>query len=75
MNEQLKQEPKAMACPKCAGNMIERGFIDANKVVFSPAPGKLQWTQARTSPARAMVCDQCGYAEVYATQPGKLRES
>lgn len=74
MTDQPKDDPKAMACPKCAGNMLERGFFGNNSLVFVPEAGKIAWTGNHASAAKAMVCDDCGYAELYATKPDKLRD-
>ncbi len=72
MQEQPKDEPNAQAqtCPKCGGNMLERGMIGPS---FTRYLGDVPFGNRHTSNMGAYVCDNCGYAEIYATNPEKLR--
>ncbi len=72
MQEQPKDEPKAQACPKCGGNMLRRSISSTGGVYFTGYPSKEFSTHA--SAAIALVCDNCGYAEIYATNPQNLRD-
>ncbi len=70
MTDQPKDDPKAQACPKCGGEMLARRFLQGFRV-FARLRG-ITWSNTR-SEARAQVCDGCGYAELYASNPEKLR--
>jgi predicted nucleic-acid-binding Zn-ribbon protein len=76
MQEQPKDEPNAQAqtCPKCGGRMLARGVMSYTAVYFtkSTRPGRM--FPGPSSQMAAMVCDNCGYAEIYATNPEKLRD-
>ncbi len=71
MQEQPKDEQKATPCPKCGGNMLVRGAIGA---YFTRYPEDHPFGDRHSSSQVALVCDNCGYAEIYATNPEKLRD-
>lgn len=71
MSDQAKEDTKAQACPKCGGAMLARGVYGA---IFSQSQDKILFSNRQTSKMAASVCNNCGYAELYATHPDKLRE-
>jgi predicted nucleic-acid-binding Zn-ribbon protein len=64
MQEQPKDEQKATSCPKCGGNMLACQYL-GNEVVFIRLGTTLY--ADRKSSAYALVCDNCGYSEIYAS--------
>ncbi len=68
---QSQQQPKADACPKCGGGMIEAhvpGYGDASAHLVSPGSAfGLRW-----SGLSALVCRNCGFVEFYAQKPQEL---
>ncbi len=74
MQEQPKDEPNAQAqtCPKCGGNMLRRSISSTGGVYFMRYLSTVFTTHISASVA--LVCDNCGYAEIYATNPEKLRD-
>ncbi len=74
MSDQPKDDPQTIACPKCSDYMIERNFMPGTFGIFTRADVRVPLPFTPTSDAIALVCDNCGYAEIYATNPEKLRE-
>ncbi len=72
MQEQPKDEQKAIPCPKCGGNMLMRGMN--SDTYFTQYPGDNPMFRGHSSDIAALICDKCGYAEIYATNPQNLRD-
>jgi len=69
--DQPKQEAKATACPKCGGGMLECGIETSNAVQLAGSLevplvplGKGVFNRRRSG-IRALMCERCGYVELY----------
>lgn len=73
MSEQTSGQSKRK-CPKC-GEQMYVAYVepDGSSTFFSPNNKGLITTN-KSSAAMAMVCGTCGFAELYATEPQKLRQ-
>jgi predicted nucleic-acid-binding Zn-ribbon protein len=76
VNDQPKDDPTAQACPKCGGNWLDcttsPGNSNSSHFRLYPADGSFLsfW---RSSTAKALVCERCGYTELYAINPNALK--
>jgi predicted nucleic-acid-binding Zn-ribbon protein len=71
MTEQPKDEGKAIACPRCGGEMIKCNVYTRDGLTLTPVE-KVGLLDYRSSPLVAVACTNCGYTELYATTPRKL---
>ena len=74
MNEQPKEENKAMACLRCGGAMLEcQPHISSGYAsTWELWPLDKHLFDTRSSAIRAFVCENCGYTEIQATNVAAL---
>jgi hypothetical protein len=71
---------KSGVCPKCQSQNIIRGARVGPDAAFDPLwvsvfrARRSLFFPRRGSRARAWVCGDCGYVELYADEPGPLAE-
>lgn len=74
------QEEQLSPCPKCGERFIPtqlaneggRGFTSPRPIV---RPRKRPLFSVAKSYLQTLTCSNCGYTEIYASEPGKLKSN
>ena len=74
MSEQQKGGPKALACPRCGGELVKCQYVDyrGGAMYVRPLGSKVSLWEDHKSSVGAMVCYTCGYLEFIALAPEEL---
>ncbi len=75
--EEAKLDPSVKRCPKCGGRWLDCAAYPKDPrnatFVLYPPDADLLFNMGRFSAARALVCAHCGYTELYALYPERLK--
>jgi predicted nucleic-acid-binding Zn-ribbon protein len=74
VNEQPKRDTRVFTCPKCGGRMFgattSNGFRLGSFFIYAL---ERNFWRNRYSTAQALVCEQCGYTELYAMNVAAIK--
>ena len=81
----MPDAPRKLLCPRCGSDavipdarLVDRGDGDARKTLdvgLETRPDAVVFKKETRVPLRAQVCGDCGFVDLFATDPGRMWEA